>query len=175
MAADEDPIKRAQESPFRVFRVSMPYHHTQEKTTGIRAIVISMAMLIVAVNLIRPACDRSLSCASTAATTCVTSATRSRMVIPTNVRTIDTEDEFRELADAFNRMLRHLTETQDEIQEVNRELDARVDQFAQLNLQLYEANRFKSDFLANMSHELRTPLNSIIGFSEVLCRHRLAQ
>jgi signal transduction histidine kinase len=61
-----------------------------------------------------------------------------------------------------------LTETQDQIQEVNKELDARVDQLAQLNLQLYEANRLKSDFLANMSHELRTPLNSIIGFSEVL-------
>ena len=61
-----------------------------------------------------------------------------------------------------------MTETQDEIQEVNDELDSRVDQLAQLNLQLYEANRLKADFLANMSHELRTPLNSIIGFSEVL-------
>ncbi|MEL7267323.1 MAG: ATP-binding protein [Planctomycetota bacterium] len=81
---------------------------------------------------------------------------------------IDTEDEFRELADAFNRMLRHMTEKEFQLREVNQELDTRVDQLAQLNLQLYQANQLKSDFLANMSHELRTPLNSIIGFSEVL-------
>ncbi len=65
-------------------------------------------------------------------------------------------------------MLRHLTETQAQLQQVNTDLDAKVDQLAQLNMRLYEMNRLKSDFLANMSHELRTPLNSIIGFSEVL-------
>ncbi|MGN6136250.1 MAG: sensor histidine kinase, partial [Aureliella sp.] len=81
---------------------------------------------------------------------------------------IETDDEFRELADAFNRMLRHLTESQEQLQSLNRTLDIKVDQLAQANLHLYEANRLKSDFLANMSHELRTPLNSIIGFSDVL-------
>jgi signal transduction histidine kinase len=81
---------------------------------------------------------------------------------------ISTNDEFEELAAAFNRMLRHLTDTQDELQDLNVALDAKVDQLAQLNMRLYEMNRLKSDFLANMSHELRTPLNSIIGFSEVL-------
>ncbi len=81
---------------------------------------------------------------------------------------IDTGDEFNELADAFNRMLRHMTESQGKLQRLNEELDVRVDQLAQANLNLFEANRLKSDFLANMSHELRTPLNSIIGFSEVL-------
>ncbi len=167
MTADEDPIARATEYPFRVFKVSMPYHYTQEKTTGIRAIVISMAMLIVAVTLfVLHAIVRYLVLYPLYHLRDVSDAITHG---DTNQRAnIDTEDEFRELADAFNRMLRHLTETQDQIQEVNRELDARVDQLAQLNLQLYEANRLKSDFLANMSHELRTPLNSIIGFSEVL-------
>jgi two-component system sensor histidine kinase BarA len=57
---------------------------------------------------------------------------------------IHTGDEYEALAVAFNRMLR------------------------QVNMQLYEMNRVKSDFMATMSHELRTPLNSILGFSDVL-------
>jgi len=81
---------------------------------------------------------------------------------------VDTDDEFADLSESFNRMLRHLTETQVQLQTVNQELDLRVDDLASLNLQLFEANRLKGDFMANMSHELRTPLNSILGFSEVL-------
>lgn len=81
---------------------------------------------------------------------------------------VDTDDEFAELSDSFNRMLRHITSTQKEIQAVNNELDSRIDELASVNLQLYEANRLKGEFLANMSHELRTPLNSILGFSDVL-------
>lgn len=81
---------------------------------------------------------------------------------------VDTDDEFYELSESFNRMLRHLTETQEQLQSVNKQLDVRVDELAGVNLQLFEANRLKGEFLANMSHELRTPLNSILGFSEVL-------
>lgn len=81
---------------------------------------------------------------------------------------INTGDEFEELAAAFNRMLRRLLRQQDALQDVNQELDAKVDQLAQANMRLFEMNRVKSDFLATMSHELRTPLNSILGFSEVL-------
>jgi signal transduction histidine kinase len=81
---------------------------------------------------------------------------------------IHTGDEFEALATAFNRMLRHLVETQHELRTANSTLDGKVDELAQVNMRLYELNSLKSDFLATMSHELRTPLNSIIGFSDVL-------
>ncbi len=81
---------------------------------------------------------------------------------------IRTGDEFEELSHAFNRMLRHLTTVQDELRQVNGDLDAKVDELAQVNLRLYELNKLKDEFLATMSHELRTPLNSILGFSDVL-------
>ncbi len=81
---------------------------------------------------------------------------------------IHTGDEFEELAAAFNRMLRHLTDAQQELRGANANLDTKVDELAQANMRLYELNMLKSDFLATMSHELRTPLNSILGFSEVL-------
>ena len=81
---------------------------------------------------------------------------------------IHTGDEFEELAAAFNRMVRRLLRQQEALQSVNGELDTKLDQLAQANMQLFEMNRVKSDFLATMSHELRTPLNSILGFSDVL-------
>ena len=81
---------------------------------------------------------------------------------------IHTADEFEELGVSFNRMLRGLVDSQEELRKANTSLDDKVDELAQANLHLYEMNRLKSDFLATMSHELRTPLNSIIGFSDVL-------
>ncbi len=81
---------------------------------------------------------------------------------------IQTGDEFEDLAKAFNKMLRHLVSTQEDLRQSNINLDLKVDELAQLNMRLYEMNRLKGDFMATMSHELRTPLNSIIGFSDVL-------
>ena len=81
---------------------------------------------------------------------------------------IHTNDEFEELASAFNRMMRSIVDAQDALRHLNVNLDNKVDELAQANMKLYEMNRLKGDFLANMSHELRTPLNSILGFSDVL-------
>ena len=153
--------------PFRVLKVKMPYADTRQWKIWSYSIMIAVGLATLALSLffihwilhrlvIRPL--RYLRDVSD-------EVSRGNLSLRSE---IDTDDEFYELSDAFNRMLRHLTETQVELQKVNSVLDTRVDQLAQVNLQLYDANRLKRDFLASMSHELRTPLNSILGFSDVL-------
>ena len=67
---------------------------------------------------------------------------------------IDTKDEFGQLAATFNSM--------------SEKLGAHIRHQEVLLKKAEMANHAKSEFLANMSHELRTPLNHIIGFSELL-------
>lgn len=156
-----------EQSPFRVVRVMIPYASTQVASTWTLSVMIAMGMMTVAVTLLvlhwilRFLVIRPLSYLHDISE----EISRGNSSLRAD---INTDDEFHELGEAFNRMLRHLTETQDQLKNLNQALDQKVDQLAQMNLHLYEANRLKSDFLANMSHELRTPLNSIIGFSEVL-------
>ncbi len=153
--------------PFRVVKVLRPYEQMTVASTPTIAGLIAIAMVTLAATLfvvhwvVRRLVLRPLSHLKSVSDAISSGKTDLRA-------NIDTGDEFNELADAFNRMLRHMTESQGKLQRLNEELDVRVDQLAQANLNLFEANRLKSDFLANMSHELRTPLNSIIGFSEVL-------
>ena len=162
-----DPVRQAELAPFRVIRVSMPYKDTENQTTWISSIVVALALFIVAATLyMLHALIRYMVLEPLYHLRDVSDSITHGDV--TQRANIESEDEFRELADAFNRMLRGMLESQEKERVINAELDARVDQLAQLNLQLYEANRVKSDFMANMSHELRTPLNSIIGFSDVL-------
>lgn len=42
--------------------------------------------------------------------------------------------------------------------------------FSQLNGELVEKNKSKSDFIASVSHEIRTPVNGIIGMNEMILR-----
>lgn len=154
-------------APVRFLQVFMPYKDGQVWSALVMAEMIAVAMVTLAVSILtlhfvlRKLVIQPLHHLRTVSD----EISRGKYDLRA---TIDTDDEFNELAEAFNRMLRHLTESQNQLQQLNTQLDTKVDELARANLHLYEANRLKSDFLANMSHELRTPLNSIIGFSDVL-------
>ncbi len=153
--------------PLRVVKVTIPARETQLAMTKSRAILLATAIVTVFLSVttlylvVRYVVVKPLNHLRDVSDEISRGNTNLRADIQTN-------DEFEDLAISFNRMLRHLVDTQEELRRVNADLDAKLDQLAQANMQLHEMNRLKSDFLANMSHELRTPLNSIIGFSDVL-------
>ncbi|MCO6458133.1 MAG: HAMP domain-containing protein [Pirellulaceae bacterium] len=167
MSAAQGGAAAARDASLHAVKVTIPYRATQDAINSARAILIAVAILTVFAAMValyvivRYVVVRPLKHLRDVSDDISRGKTELRAEIHTN-------DEFEELAASFNRMLRHLTDAQTELQQVNHDLDAKVDQLAQLNMRLYEMNRLKGDFLANMSHELRTPLNSIIGFSEVL-------
>ena len=167
IAASEGVVTSGPARPFHVIKVIVPYRETQNAINNARAILLTLAIVTVFVAMIllyvvvRYVIVKPLKHLRDVSDGISSGNLHVRAEIQTN-------DEFQELAESFNRMLRHLTDAQVELKQVNQELDSKVDELAQLNMRLYEMNRLKDDFMANMSHELRTPLNSIIGFSEVL-------
>ena len=82
--------------------------------------------------------------------------------------TIKTQDEYQRLADAFNLMLDGLQASQEKLRKANTQLDTKIAELSDRNIELYKANKLQSEFLANISHEFRTPLNAILGFAEIL-------
>ena len=164
---EEIKLKARDNAPLTFLRIKLDYEQAKSAITRNRAILISVAIvtavfsvlacwLIVRYVIMKPL--KHLQDVSD-------EISRGQMEVRAE---LFTGDEFESLGKSFNRMVRHLLDTQTELQDVNDDLDRKVDEQAQLNLKLYEMNQVKSEFLANMSHELRTPLNSIIGFSEIL-------
>ena len=81
---------------------------------------------------------------------------------------IKTGDEFETLAGAVNEMLDGLQKSQEQLRQANQQLDTKITELSDRNIELFKANKIKSEFLANISHEFRTPMNAILGFAEIL-------
>ena len=69
---------------------------------------------------------------------------------------------------AIVRDVRDRVEAEKRIRAFAEGLEASNRRLEELNAQLEESSRLKSEFLANTSHELRTPLNGMLGFLQLV-------
>jgi signal transduction histidine kinase len=88
-------------------------------------------------------------------------------------------DEMALLADSINRMAERVAKSQTELElqvaertadlrAVLAEVHERSRIVEEVNQQLAEIDRRRSEFLTNVSHELRTPLNAVLGYLQLI-------
>ncbi|MGD9823381.1 ATP-binding protein [Desulfobacter sp.] len=86
----------------------------------------------------------------------------------------NSNDEIGQLGISFNVMTHRLKEMMNEMQQLNCELEQRVNERTEkLEIAMKSAEAAscaKSEFLANMSHEIRTPMNAITGISYLVLK-----
>ncbi len=138
----------------------------QRLSVGVAVVVvlISIGMALLASRLMRPiklltlAADRI--------------ARGEKAVIPA----VDRHDELGLLAQSFQTMVNHLSDSQQDLKLLAGSLEKQVEERTQaLEValeQAEEASLAKSEFLANMSHEIRTPMNGVIGMTNLLLESR---
>lgn len=68
----------------------------------------------------------------------------------------------------MSEVLRRFRQTQEDIEETNRQLEAAIARANEMTVQAAQAVQAKSEFLANMSHEIRTPMTAILGYTDLM-------